>query len=304
MAVRRGLGKGLDSLITPKASAQNAQERPAAQAQSGNHENDVVFVPVGKIEPNRSQPRKYFDEEALQELAESIRQHGILQPLLVRRRDDYYEIIAGERRWRAARLAEQKEVPVLIKEVSDQERSELALIENLQRADLDPIEEATAFAALIEEYGLKQEEVAQRVSKSRTAVTNSMRLLKLDPRVQEMLRAQQISAGHARALLAIEDKERQFLLASQAAEKGLSVREIEKRVRQEKQDSAAAQPQVREPDPAQEQREAVYRKITDRLRERLGTKVEILEKNGAGKIEISYYSPDELERILEILQSR
>lgn len=302
MAVKRGLGKGLDSLITPKVPSQKTQENAAAQADAGTHENDVIFVPVGKIEPNRTQPRKHFDEDALQELSESIRQHGILQPLLVRRRDDYYEIIAGERRWRAARLADLKEVPVLIKDVSDQERSELALIENLQRSDLDPIEEASAFAALIEEYGLTQEEAANRVSKSRTAVTNSMRLLKLDPRVQEMLRAQQISAGHARALLTLEDKERQFRLAQQATEKGLSVREVEKRVRQEKERDTSA-PEVSPPDPAQEQREAVYRKITDQLRERLGTKVEILEKNGAGKIEISYYSPDELERILELLQS-
>ena len=299
MAAKRGLGKGLDSLITPKAPVQ-VQAAPAG-ADTGK--DGVVYVSVNEVEPNRSQPRKHFDETSLQELADSIGQHGVLQPLLVRRRDDYYEIIAGERRWRAAKLAKLKTVPVLIKEVTDRERSEIALIENLQREDLDPIEEAQAFRKLIDDYGLKQDEVANRVSKSRSAVTNSMRLLKLDGRVQEMLQTQQISAGHARALLAVTGKERQYEIAQQIVEKGLSVRDTEKLVQAKKGGSRPEQKKSAAEKEREKQRAAVYRKLSDQLRERLGTKVEILDENGKGKIEISYYSPEELERIIEILQA-
>ena len=304
MAAKRGLGKGLDSLIVPKVPAQkNAADAALSERAADASAQEVLFVPIEKIESDRSQPRKQFDEESLQELADSISQHGILQPLLVAKRDDYYEIIAGERRWRAAKMAKQKAVPVLIREVSERDRREMALIENLQREDLNPIEEACAYRQLIDDYQLTQEEVAQRVAKSRTAVTNTLRLLKLDDRVQEMLSAQRISPGHARALLSVKKKDEQYRLALEIEEKGLSVRETEQRLQdRRKQETQKAKTSAAEKK-SQEQKDAIYRKIEERLCEKLGTKVKIHDTGGKGTIEISYYSPEELEQILDSLQS-
>lgn len=223
MAAKKGLGKGLDSLITDKVS------KPVKP--KSNHAADAVMIDINKVEPNREQPRKKFDEDALIELSESIKQFGILQPLLCQERDDYYEIVAGERRWRAAKLAGIKEVPVIIKKLTNQQIMEISLIENIQREDLNPIEEALAYKRLLEEFKLKQDEVAERVSKSRTAVTNTMRLLKLDEKVQQMVIDEMLTTGHARALLGIEDKNQQYVVAQQIFDQKLSVRDTEKLVK-------------------------------------------------------------------------
>ena len=224
MAAARGLGKGLDTMIPNKIGGDRAVTDTTRKPEIGK---DVVYVKIGKVEPNREQPRKNFDEDALLELSESLKQYGVLQPLLVQDKKDYYEIIAGERRWRAAKLAGLKEVPVIIKKLTDQEIVEISLIENIQRENLNPIEEALAYKRLLEEFHLKQDEVAERVSKSRTAVTNSMRLLKLDERVQQMVIDELITTGHARTLLGIADNEQQFTLAQQIFDEKLSVRETE-----------------------------------------------------------------------------
>lgn len=241
MAVKRnGLGKGLDSLIPnksdkltkPETKNNNSEVKvsPAKKVKEDPKASEILLK-INQVEPNRDQPRKEFDEDALLELADSIKQFGVLQPLLVQKKKDYYEIIAGERRWRAAKLAGLKEVPVLIKSYTDQEIVEISLIENIQRENLNPIEEAMAFKRLLEEFHLKQDEVAERVSKSRTAVTNSMRLLKLSDKVKQMIIDDMISTGHARALLAIEDEEQQYLLATKIFDEKLSVRETEKLVK-------------------------------------------------------------------------
>jgi ParB family chromosome partitioning protein len=300
-AKKGGLGKGLDSLISDKrplretAVSQKTEEKK--QAEEKKAEGEPFMVPLKEIEPNQSQPRKDFDEESLQELADSIRKFGVLQPLLVEKKDQYYEIIAGERRWRAAKLAKVEEVPVIVKKLSDQERMEISLIENIQRENLNPIEEANAYKTLLDEFGLKQEEVAERVSKSRSAVTNSMRLLKLDPRVQALLKEGKISAGHARALLSVENADEQYALAEEIVEKQLSVRDIENKLKKPKEKPAAQEPDTG--------RELVFRQTEDKLKEIFGTKVEIQNKrSGKGKISISYYSMDELERILELLERK
>ena len=229
MAVKKkGLGKGLDSLIPDnKASKISANMDKESEKQKSGEQ----MLKITMVEPNREQPRKHFEEDGLLELADSIKQYGILQPLLVRKKKDYYEIIAGERRWRAAKLAGIKEVPVIIKEYTEQEIVEIALIENIQRENLNPIEEAMAYKKLLTEFNLKQDEVAERVSKSRTAVTNSMRLLKLGEKVQQMIVDDMISTGHARALLAIEDQEQQYALAIKIFDEKLSVRETEKLIK-------------------------------------------------------------------------
>ena len=249
------------------------------------------------IEPNSEQPRKNFDEESLQELADSIKQFGLLQPILVQDRKDYYEIIAGERRWRAAKLAGLKEVPIIVKEFTEQEIVEISLIENIQRENLNPIEEAMAYKRLLKEFNLKQDEVAERVSKSRTAVTNSMRLLKLNDRVQQMIIDDMISTGHARALLAIEDEEQQYMLANKIFDEKLSVRETEKLVK------ALKNPKKEEKKPEVEN-QFVYTNLEEQMKSLIGTKVSVHAKaNGKGKIEIEYYSPDDLERIYELLMT-
>ena len=268
MALKRGLGKGLDSLIPTNVMMESeVKHATVSTASSAEEEKDgTLMVKLSKVEPNREQPRKNFDEDSLQELAESLKQFGMLQPILVQNRGDYYEIIAGERRWRAAKIAGLKEVPVIVRELTDQEIVEISLIENIQREDLNPIEEAQAYKRLLTEFHLKQDEVAERVSKSRTAVTNSMRLLKLCDEVQKMVVDDMISTGHARALISIEDPEEQYLIAQKIFDEKLSVREVEKLV---KDLHKPPKPPVS------------------------------AKQNGAGKIEIEFYNHEDLERLLE-----
>ena len=250
------------------------------------------------IEPNSEQPRKNFDEESLQELADSIRQYGILQPLIVQKKGNHYEIIAGERRWRAAKLAGITDVPVLIREYDKQQTMEIALIENVQRADLNPIEEAQAFQQLIQEFHLTQEEIANRVSKNRATITNSMRLLKLDVRVQDMLADGKISSGHARALLGLEEGERQYQIAVKITEEKLSVRDVEKLVKMMNRPPKEKKPE-KGPDI-----DLIYRQVEDKLKSIMGTKVVINQKDkNKGRIEIEYYSQEELERLIELMES-
>ena len=299
MAVKRnGLGKGLDSLI-PDKKVKLASSGKLADSKKEEPDNKTggVLVNINQVEPNREQPRKDFDEDALMELADSIKQFGILQPLLVQKKKDYYEIIAGERRWRAAKLAGLKEVPVIIKDYTDQEIVEISLIENIQRENLNPIEEAMAYKRLLEEFNLKQDEVAERVSKSRTAVTNSMRLLKLSGRVQQMIVDDMISTGHARALLAIDDEEQQYMLANRVFDEKLSVRETEKLVKALKNPKKEIKKQKIE-------HTFVYDNLEEQMKNIIGTKVSVNPKaNGKGKIEIEYYSEEELERIYDLILS-
>lgn len=294
MASKRGaLGKGLDSLIPEgKAKPITNTKIPEKEVKTGEQ-----MVKISKIEPNREQPRRYFEEDALLELADSIKQFGVLQPLLVQKKGDFYEIIAGERRWRAAKLAGVKEVPVIIKDYTKQEIVEIALIENIQRENLNPIEEAMAYKRLLTEFNLKQDEVAERVSKSRTAVTNSMRLLKLDEKIQQMIVDEMISTGHARALLAIEDTEAQYNLATRIFDEKLSVREVEAIIRQ-----------MKNPKPQRVQKVVensfIYKDLEEKMISVIGTKVSVNQKGkGKGKIEIEYYSDAELERIFDLLMS-
>lgn len=296
MAVKKGLGKGLDSLIVSKVEPANVKKEVKSEKESG-----AVLMNINKVEPNREQPRKKFDEDALLELSESIKQFGVLQPLLVTKKDDYYEIIAGERRWRAAKLAGVKEVPVIIGKYTEQEIMEISLIENIQREDLNPIEEAQAYKRLLTEFNLKQDEVAERVSKSRTAVTNAMRLLKLNEKVQQMLIDEMLTTGHARALLAIEDQDKQYEVAQKIFDEKLSVRDTEKLVKNiqnEKENNALNKKQI---DP---QLLAVYRDLEEQMKSLLGTKVYINPKdNKKGKLEIEYYSQDELDRIIDLIRT-
>jgi len=297
MAVKKGLGKGLDSLITNKVEK---PVEPKSEAKVDNA-NGAVLMNINKVEPNREQPRKKFDEDALLELSESIKQFGVLQPLLVTERDDYFEIIAGERRWRAAKLAGIKEVPVIIKKLTEQEIMEISLIENIQREDLNPIEEAQAYKRLLTEFNLKQDEVAERVSKSRTAVTNAMRLLKLNDKVQQMLIDEMLTTGHARALLAIEDQEKQYEVAQRIFDEKLSVRDTEKLVKNIQNEKPDAPVSTNKIDP---QLLAVYRDLEEQMKVVLGTKVYINPKDEKkGKLEIEYYSQDELDRIIDLLRT-
>lgn len=302
VAKKTGLGKGLDSLIpthssSPKTTVKEIKEEK--QPVKTVVKQEEIKIKITEIEPNREQPRKKFDEDALLELAESIKQFGVIQPLIVQKRGDYYEIIAGERRWRAAKMAGLKEIPVIIKDYTNQERVEISLIENIQREDLNPIEEAHAYKRLLNEFSLKQDEVAERVSKSRTAVTNSMRLLKLDDRVQQMVIDDMISTGHARALLSIEDKELQYTVANRIFDEKLSVRETEKLMKSI---------QLEKTDKKKEDKNTVnsliYKDIEEKIKAILGTKVIVDHKaNNKGKIQIEYYSNEELERIVEMLES-
>ena len=299
MAVKKkGLGKGLDSLIPDNKNIKSAvSEKVSEIKKEPELKSGEQMMKINMVEPNRDQPRKNFEEDALLELADSIKQFGVLQPLLVRKRKDYYEIIAGERRWRAAKLAGIKEVPVIIKEYSDQEIVEIGLIENIQRENLNPIEEAMAFKRLLEEFNLKQDEVAERVSKSRTAVTNSMRLLKLDERVQQMIIDDMISTGHARALLAVDDAEMQYTLANKIFDEKLSVRETEKLVKEIKNPKKTKEKKIVE-------NSFVYRDLENKMKDIFGTKVSISSKGkGKGKIEIEYYSDDELEHMFDMIMS-
>ena len=295
MAVRKtGLGKGLDSLI-PMTKKEKTAERKNVNIKEAK--SAETTLKITEIEPNREQPRKNFNEDALLELAESIKNFGLIQPIIVQKKEEYYEIIAGERRWGAAKIAGLKEVPVIIRTFSELESVEIALVENIQRENLNPIEEAHAYRRLMEEFHLKQDEIAEKVAKSRTAVTNAMRLLKLDERVQQMVVDDMISTGHARALISIEDPEEQINLAHQIFDEKMSVREVERLV-QKMQEG-------RKEKKKKEEREDLFcRDMGEKLKEILGTKVVIRhQKNNKGKIEIEYYSNDDLDRIFSLLES-
>jgi len=297
MAAARGLGKGLDALIPSGLGEKTVSSGKTKQEKSTEKQSGETIVNITKVEPNREQPRKNFDEDALEELAESIKQFGLLQPILVQDRKTYYEIIAGERRWRAAKKAGLKEVPVIIKNLTEQEIVEISLIENIQREDLNPIEEAQAYKRLLTEFNLKQDEVAERVAKSRTAVTNSMRLLKLCDNVQQMIIDGMISTGHARALISIEDSEQQYVIAQQIFDEKLSVRDVEKLVKNLNKPAKIKKTVVTD-----KSLEAVYQDIEENLKQKLSTKVSITSKgNGAGKLEIEFYSHEDLEKLMDLL---
>ena len=296
------LGRGLDSLIPEITAKPKAKEKPEVVEKVVEKIVEKVvekkvetLVKITEIEPNRQQPRKNFNEDALMELAESIKIHGVIEPLIVQKREDYYEIIAGERRWRACKLAGVKEVPVVVKDYTDQQIVEIALIENIQREDLNPIEEAQAYKRLLNEFNLKQDEVAERVSKSRVAITNSMRLLKLTDEVQQMIIDEMITSGHARALIGIEDKDKQIELATKIFDEKLSVRETESLVKS-----------ILNPTPKKVKEEYndefVYKNLEDKLKDKIGSNVSINRKNkNKGKIEIEYYSTEDLERIVALI---
>ncbi len=290
MAVR-GLGKGLDSLIPDTTIRIGTPELPAAgKPEDGN--DQIILVKLSRLEPDRNQPRKTFSEDELNELADSIKSHGIFQPLLVQKRDRGYEIVAGERRWRAAKIAGLKEVPVIVREFSEQEKVEIQLLENLQREKLNPIEEAAAYKRLLTEFGMKQDELAESIGKNRTTITNTMRLLNLDQRVQDMVVEEKLSQGHARALLAIENGDRQYELACQIFDGQLSVRETERIVKAEGKPKRSKKTD-------NQAMELVLRGMEDKIREKLGAKVAIHARDeNRGKIEIEYYSQEELENLI------
>ena len=313
---KNGLGRGLDALFPDKKTASKENEvkftaklekktEPAVKVRNIKERTEAprqkkvpMMIKISMVEPNPNQPRKQFDEDALLELTESVKQYGILQPLLVSEKKDYYEIIAGERRWRAAKLAGLKEVPVIVKEFSEQELVEISLIENIQREDLNAVEEAMAYKRLMDEFHLKQDEIADRVGKSRTAVTNSMRLLKLSAKVQQMLIDEMITAGHARAILAVSDMEKQESLAMRVFDEKLSVRETEKLVK------AVLAPPKEKKSHSYSAEDAAYENLEEKMKSIMGTKVLIhRKKNDKGKIEIEYYSRDELERIIDLFES-
>ena len=320
-----GLGRGLDALIpqsAPKAEEVQKKEDAAEQIPADESEENVsretleeekeniqrdrterrrreTTLRVSQIEPNRSQPRKTFDEDALEELADSIRQYGLIQPIMVQKRDGYYEIIAGECRWRACMKAGLKEVPVIIREYDDQKIMELSLIENLQREDLNPMEEARAYKRLMEEFGLTQEEIAGRVSKSRPVIANALRLLKLDERVQAMVEQGEISMGHARALASVLIPEEQYLIALKIMEEHLTVRDTEKIIK-----NIGKVPKKKEPVQKDESLERIYRELENRLKSSLGTKVAIHTRGtGGGKVEIDFYTAEDLEKIIDRITS-
>jgi len=308
---RRGLGKGLNILLgeDPEQEENMVRETSPLQESGAGKESGAAKkqpeepkeykIRLSRIEPNREQPRKDFNEEQLNELAESIRQYGVLQPLLVQKKGDMYEIIAGERRWRAAKIAGLKEIPVVVREYSQQQAVEIALIENVQREDLNPIEEAQAYQRLMQEFHLKQEEIAERVSKNRSTITNSMRLLNLVPEVQQMLVNNQISSGHARALLSIENEKAQIQLAQRIVQEQMSVREVEKAVK-----LLGKKPKEKKKKQEDEALELIFRSLEERMKTVMGTKVNISRKDkNKGRIEIEYYSESELERIVELIES-
>ena len=287
MVKKTGLGKGLDALFS----------MPVVEEEKMQSDDSLQSLKLIDIEPNREQPRKFFDEESIGELAESIKMYGVIQPIVVSKKEGYYAIIAGERRWRAAKMAGIKEIPVIIKDYSDQQIMEISLIENIQREDLNPIEEAMAYKNLMEEFHLKQDEIAERVSKSRTAVTNSMRLLKLDKRVQQMMIDDMITAGHARTLITIEDPDVQYNIATKIFDEKLSVRETEKMVK------FLQKPEIKRTK-TEKINSFIYKDIEEKIKAILGTKVTVDHRsNNKGKISIEYYSNEELERIVYLLES-
>lgn len=274
--IKKGLGKGLGALIS-SADTENSGVRE---------------MKINEIEPNVGQPRKYFNDDKLSQLAESIKLHGIVQPLIVKREEDTYKIVAGERRWRAARLAGLESVPVIVKDLSSKEVMEIALIENIQREDLNPIEEAEAYEKLISEFGMTQEDISVAVGRSRPAIANAVRLLTLQEKLKNLVINGDLSSGHARALLSIEDKTLQIKASEEILGKGLNVRETEKLVKR-----VLSKKEKKTPKKLDEE----YVAIEDKFREILGTKVKIVRSNKSGKIMIEYYSVDELERLVELI---
>ena len=313
MAVKKGLGRGLDTLIPKKDNNNNnpvnSNKRKINKKTATNDDASLelkdkeVLIDINEVEPNRNQPRKVFDEDTIEELADSIKQYGIIQPLIVRKMDNYYEIIAGERRWRAAKKAGLKEVPVIVKNYDDNDILKISLIENIQRENLNPIEEAKAYQQLKSEYGLKQDEIAASVSKSRVAVTNTLRLLKLDERVQKMIIENLISSGHGRSLLSLEDGDEQYQAATKIMDDNLSVREAEKLVKSiiNNKEKNTNEEIIKG---GNSQETEIFDYFENRMKDILGSKVIIKnKKNNKGKIEIEYYSKDELERIIDLIQS-
>lgn len=297
-SAKKGLGKGLGALLGGDLAEEELVEKEQNAEVKIVEVPQEIYIKISLIEPNKEQPRREFDKEQMEELAESIRQYGVLQPIMVQKNGELYEIIAGERRWRAAKMAGLKEVPVIIREYDKQKKMEISLIENVQRADLNPIEEAAAYQRLIEEFGLKQEEIAERVSKNRATIANSLRLLKLDKRVQELLIQGKISGGHARALLAMEDGDQQFATAELIIKNQLSVREVEKLVK------SLLKPKKENPKKEEKDIGFIFRDLEERMKSIMGTKVLIHRKDKSkGRIEIEYYSESELERIVELIES-
>ena len=302
----KGLGKGLEALFGD-AEVAPVEKKPASKkkqteskksekaAESPAEEGGVLYVDLNDIKPNAAQPRKVFDEEKLEELAASISQHGLIQPIVLRKLGKGYEIVAGERRWRAARLAGLKEVPCIVKELTEEENMLLAIVENMQREDLNPIEEAEGLKKMIDTYGLTQEQVSYSVGKSRPYITNSLRLLKLPGKVQQLTAEGKITTGHARALASVKSQQRQVDLATRAAKEGLSVRQIEQLAKETKQ------PQEKKK--TRKVKSADEKRVEEDLKNALGTKVSLNRKGKGGKIEIEFYSADELERLIELLRS-
>ena len=304
---KKGLGKGLGAIFGEDVVKENKEETEkkakaeAKAAEEMDEKGRILMLKLDLVQPNKEQPRKTFDEEKINELAESIKNYGVLQPLLVQKNDSFYEIIAGERRWRAAKAAGLKEVPAVLKEYSKQEAMEISLIENVQRADLNPIEEALGYRQLIDEFGLTQEEIAVRVAKSRTAITNTMRLLKLDEQIQNMLVQGVITSGHARALLSLEDTQMQLKAAKEILDKKLSVRETERLVKRLQKEASGEKKEEKKKD---ETLALIYQDLEDRMKSVMGTKVSIHNKDkNKGRIEIEHYSEAELERIVEMIES-
>lgn len=297
MGRKGGLGKGLDILIPQGVLKEELKEEKQQQM----HETADFTVKISLVEPNKEQPRKTFDKDALAELAESIKQHGIIQPLVVVKKGEHYELVTGERRWRAAKIAGLKEVPVVVKNLTEQEIMEISLIENIQRENLNPVEEAMAYQRLMQEFHMTQDELSKKVSKSRTAIANIVRLLKLDKDVQAMLIARQITSGHARALLGLDNLDEQYDLATRIVDEGMSVRETEELVRL--MNETPSEPEKPKKDELDEQSRVIYENYENLLKRIMGTKVSIKKKkNDKGKIEIEYYSLEELERLLDLFQ--
>lgn len=297
MGRKGGLGKGLDILIPQGVLKEELKEEKQQQM----HETADFTVKISLVEPNKEQPRKTFDKDALAELAESIKQHGIIQPLVVVKKGEHYELVTGERRWRAAKIAGLKEVPVVVKNLTEQEIMEISLIENIQREDLNPVEEAMAYQRLMQEFHMTQDELSKKVSKSRTAIANIVRLLKLDKDVQAMLISRQITSGHARALLGLDNLDEQYDLATRIVDEGLSVRDTEELVRL--MNETPSEPEKPKKDELDEQSRVIYENYENLLKRIMGTKVSIKKKkNDKGKIEIEYYSLEELERLLDLFQ--
>lgn len=283
MPKKTGLGKGLDALFGPVPEEEQAQENELVKA-----------LKVNEVEPNRDQPRKNFNQEALEELAESIKEYGLIQPIVVTQKEGYYSIIAGERRWRACKLAGIEEIPAIIREDDARKNQEIALIENIQREDLNPVEKAVGIKNLMENYQLRQEDVAKKLGKSRSAVANSIRILNLEPRVLEMAKEGKLTEGHCKALLAITDPEKQYMMAVQMLERGATVRQVEH--------TASKKVQEKESKEELKKKQVLYHDIENTFQQFFGTKVRLDAGKRRGKIVIEYSSNDDLERILELMR--